>query len=404
MSMAHTHRALAPGTKVYKYIVEENLGEGGFGVTYKVVSLEDGRTYAMKEFFPEKMAARKQNDNGLVPRPEYRETFARFRQKFLDEAQLIFDYQRHPNIINVYKRFDYNNTAYYIMEYLDGKDLKESLRQSGGTMSWEYLRPWIAQIVSALKEVHRDNIIHCDISPDNIFIRKDGSAVLIDFGAAKGAMNSESTEVFLKRGFAPPEQMDAHGNIGPWTDIYALAVTIYRAYTGSMPPTAADRQTDDRTVWPSQMGLALPSESWEYALRRAMAIRVEDRYHDVEEFWRDLAGPAPGSGFVLEGVQGHYRGQKIPVESVLTFGRDVSQCTILFPMQTPGVSSRHVRVWEENGSLYAMDMNSTYGTFLGNSKMRPGLVYVLKHGDTLFFGANQMLRVRQKDVDTTFRI
>ena len=402
--MAHTQRALAPGTKVYKYIIEESLGEGGFGVTYKVTSLEDGRTYAMKEFFPERMACRKAGGNLVEPHTEYRDTFDRFRAKFLDEAQLIFDYQHHPNIINVYKRFTYNNTAYYIMEYLDGRDLKASLRSNGGTLSWDYLRPRIAQIVSALKEVHRNGIIHCDISPDNIFIRQEGSAVLIDFGAAKGAMSSESTEVFLKRGFAPPEQMDANGDIGPWTDIYALAVTIYRAYTGQMPPTAADRRMDDRTVWPSQMGLELPSESWEYALRRAMAIRVEDRYHDVDTFWRDLASSVGQGGFVLEGAQGHYRGQKIPVQSVLTFGRDPGQCSILFPVQTPGVSSRHLRVWAEDGSLFAMDLNSTYGTFLGNNKMRPGLVYALKHGDTLFFGANQMLRVNQKDADTTFRI
>lgn len=401
--MARLKRALPPGTKVRKCIIEENLGEGGFGVTYKVISLEDGRTYAMKEFFPERMAVRNQNDNRLAPYPEDRESFERFREKFLAEAQLIYDYQHHPNIINVYKRFTYNNTAYYLMEYLDGKDLKATLQQNGGTLSWDRLKPIMAQIVSALKEVHRDGVIHCDVSPDNIFIRRDGSAVLIDFGAAKGAMSSESTEVFLKRGFAPPEQMKENGSIGPWTDIYALAVTIYRAYTGQMPPTAVNRQMDDRTVWPSQMGLALPSDSWEYALRRAMAIRVEDRYHDVEEFWRDLAGSS-GCSYVLEGVQGHYRGQQIPVESILLFGRDMTQCSIPFPVNTPGVSTRHLRVWAEDGGLYAMDMNSTYGTFLGNNKMRPGLVYALKPGDTLFFGANQMLRVSRRDMDTTFRI
>lgn len=386
------------------YRIEKSLGEGGFGVTYMVTNTRDGRVYAMKEFFPDKMAYRNRENNAVLPREGYADSFERFRDKFLEEAQLIYNYQHHPNIIDVIKRFAWNNTAYYIMEYLDGNDLKGCLRQNGGTLPWDFLRPVMEKIVSALATVHRDRIYHCDISPDNIFVLNNGDVKLIDFGAAKGALNSESTEVFLKRGFAPPEQMEINGDIGPWTDIYALAVTIYRAYTGKMPPTAADRRVDDRTIWPSQMGLYLPSDSWEYALRRAMAVRVEDRYHDVGEFWRDLAGPLSGSNFVLEGVQGHYRGQRIPVESVLVFGRDVSGCSILFPVQTPGVSSRHLRVWAENGNLYAMDMNSTYGTWLGNNKMRPGLCYTLRQEDTLFFGANQMFRVLQKDMDTTFRI
>lgn len=403
MSMAGTNRALAPGTQVYKYWIEKSLGEGGFGITYKVTD-KLGKVYAMKEFFPDRMAYRDPKSNAVIPRDGYAETFGRFRDKFLNEAQLIFNYQSHPNIIDVYKRFDYNNTAYYVMEYLDGSDLKGILKSHGGCLPWDYLQPLMERIVSALATVHRDRIYHCDISPDNIFVLNDGSAILIDFGAAKGALSGESSEVFLKPGFAPPEQMEFGGNIGPWTDIYALAVTIYRAYTGKMPPKAAERCLDDRTIWPSQMGLHLPSDSWEYALRRAMAVRVEDRYHDVEEFWRDLAGPPPGSGFVLEGLQGHYRGQKIPVESVLMFGRDTAQCSILFPVQTPGVSSRHLRVWAEGNSLYAMDMNSTYGTFLGNTKMRPGLCYTLKPEDTLFFGANQMFRVTKKDTITTFHI
>jgi len=132
-----------------------------------------------------------------------------------------------------------------------------------------------------------------------------------------------------------------------------------------------------------------------------MAMRVEDRYHTVQEFWRDLAGPPPGSGFVLEGVQGHYRGQRIQVSGTEVFGRDSSKCSVLFPPNTPGVSARHVCVWSENGTLYAMDLNSTYGTWLGNNKMKPGLCYSLRPDDTLFFGANQMLRVARKENYTT---
>lgn len=395
-------RALEPGKLVHGYYrIEKTLGEGGFGVTYLVTDTRDGRKYAMKEFFPDKMAFRDPKSDIVLPKKEYTDSFNRFRQQFLDEARLIYKYRDHPGIIDVHKLFSGNNTAYYVMGYLDGGDLKSKIKSNGGTLPWNFLRPVLEQIVSALALIHRDGVTHCDISPDNIFVLNNGSAKLIDFGAAKSSLGSQNNEVFLKRGFAPPEQTRANGNIGPWSDIYALAVTIYYAYTGKMPPTSVDRQIDDRTVWPSQMGIPLPSDNWEYALRRAMAMRVEDRYHTVQEFWRDLAGPPPGSGLVLEGVQGHCRGTRIPVNGTVVFGRDPAKCTVVFPPTAPGVSSRHMCVWNENGSLYAMDLNSTYGTWLGNNKMKPGLCYSLRPEDTLFFGANQMLRVARAEADST---
>lgn len=394
-------RSLAPGKLVHGYYrVEKTLGEGGFGVTYLVTDTRDGKVYAMKEFFPDKMAFRDPKSDVVLPKSEYNESFYRFRDQFLEEARLIYKYRDHPGIIDVHKLFSGNNTAYYVMGYLAGGDLKSKIKGNGGTLPWTFLRPVLEQVVSALALIHRDGVTHCDISPDNIFVLDNGSAKLIDFGAAKSSLSTQSKEVFLKRGFAPPEQTRSGGRIGPWSDIYALAVTIYYAYTGKMPPTSVDRQINDQTVWPSQMGIPLPSDNWEYALRRAMAMRVEDRYHNVQEFWRDLAGPPPGSGLFLEGVQGAYRGKRIPVNGAHILGRDAAQCTVAFPMATPGVSFRHLRVWNENGMLYAMDLNSSHGTWLGNIRMKPGLCYALRPEDTLFFGANQMFRVVRTESGT----
>lgn len=399
--MAAGERALAPGTEVRGFWIEALLGEGGFGVTYKVRDVS-GNIYAMKELFPEKMAVRGKH-NCVIPKPEYAEVFPHFCENFENEAQTIYAFQDHPNIIDVVKLFRVNNTVYYVMECLDGCDLGRYLKKKGGKLSWDALRPIMRQMVEALDAVHRKKLVHCDVSPDNIFVLRDGSAKLIDFGATKSLVQKNSSEVFLKRGFAPPEQMEIDGKIGPWTDVYALAVTIYKAYTGKMPPESVERCRGDRTVWPSEMGIPLPSSGWEYALRRAMAIRVEDRYQNVREFWEDLAGPEDGNGFVLEGVQGEYRGQRIRANRTLILGRDASKCSVPYPTQTPGVSAQHLCVWVDDGTLYAMDMNSTYGTWCGNRKMLPGLCYPLRPEDTLFFGANQMFRVTQ-DNDMTHRI
>ena len=300
-------RALSPGTVVHRrYRVERVLGEGGFGVTYMVYDMKENRISAMKEYFPLEIADRRPGSMEVVPRPDKQEIYNRFKDSFLQEAQTIYNYSGHPNIISVYHLFNNENgTAYYVMEYINGVDLSKLLTQNGQRIDWETLKPIVAQIASALMKVHASGVIHCDISPDNIFILNGGTAKLIDFGAAKNVAN-KSTIMLLKRGFAPPEQMTANGRLGPWTDIYALAVTVYRAITGAMPPAAEDRLKHDETCWPSEMGIPIPGAYWEQALRRGMALRVEDRFQTAAEFWKALSGDftAPvGTRYVPQGTR-----------------------------------------------------------------------------------------------------
>lgn len=285
-------RALSPGTVVHRrYRVERVLGEGGFGVTYMVTDMRENRISAMKEYFPLEIADRRPGSMEVIPRQGSQEIYNRFKDSFLQEAQTIYNYSGHPNIISVYHLFDNENgTAYYVMEYINGVDLGKFLTQHGQRIDWETLRPIVAQIVSALMKVHASGVIHCDISPDNIFILQGGQAKLIDFGAAKNVVKEKSSIMLLKRGFAPPEQMTANGKLGPWTDIYALAVTVYRAVTGAMPPAAEDRLKRDDTRWPSELGIPIPGPYWEQALRRGMALRVEDRFQNASDFWNALSG------------------------------------------------------------------------------------------------------------------
>lgn len=459
-------RALELGTLIHaRYRVERVLGEGGFGVTYQVSDLKENRIAAMKEYMPADIAYRRAYSNEVHPKPEYKEAYQKFRDKFLEEARIIYRFRGHPNIIDVNHLFYDNNTAYYVMEYINGQDLDRYLKERGGRLSWQELHPIMGQVAAALQEVHRSNMIHCDISPDNIFLLDRGQVKLIDFGAAKSVLHGQSSMILLKRGFAPPEQLYSDGKLGPWTDVYAMAVTLYRAYTGKMPPTAEDRLVSDQTVWPSQMGIPAPTPYWEAALRKAMSLRWEDRYQDVNVFWQALTSGAaqkprqktwgkltdlwkPGytqpvqqpnqpvqyqpqqmqphqyqpqqirpqqyqpqqmqpqqyqpnpypaqpsiQPLMLEGLQGVFAGMRFPVKDTLILGTDWSRCNVQFPPQSPGISRVHVKLWPENGTAYAMDAGSTYGTWLDNKKMTPGLVYPLPPGATIYLGDGQYFRL-----------
>lgn len=433
--MVTDKRALQPGTLIHnRYRVERVLGAGGFGVTYQVTDTRDNCIAAMKEYMPMDIAYRPVGGKEVRPvTQEKKDFYEKFRKQFLDEAQTIYGFDGHPNIIQVRHLFYENNTAYYVMEYVTGMDLGKFLKKNGGSISWKALKPILYQVVSALKRVHERGKIHCDISPDNIFLLDNGQVKLLDFGAAKSTLRGEveTSVIVAKPAYAPYEQMKGT-NMGPWTDIYALGVTIYSCVTGILPPKSEERIMNDHTVWPSAMGFPVPSQRWEPALKRAMALKREDRYQTVVEFWNgltygDMTQPVTPvypyhfsdkqgttvrldneSGFVgkpaeivppvdyglmLECLQGIMAGRRIPVKSDLVLGVDPSRCNLLMPVGTPGISRRHLRIWPENGRICIMDLGSTYGTWLNNRKMTPGLVYVAPPGSVIFMGRNEYFRV-----------
>lgn len=418
-------RALMPGTVVHdRYKIQKVLGAGGFGVTYRVWDQKENKAAAMKEYMPLDAAYRPMGSKMVQPTSEgMRRQFEKFRQKFQEEAQTIYNFRGHPNIVEVYHLFLENNTVYYVMEYVEGMDLKQFLnKQPGRRMSWEMLRPIMAQVVSGLRQIHSVGMIHCDISPDNIFLVNSGSVKLLDFGAAKDTFRGsmETSVIVAKPGFSPIEQMRGKG-MDVWTDVHALAVTIYLCITGQNIQDATERILHDKTIWPSQMGIAIPSPSWEAALKKGMAVRREDRYQNVMDFWTALNGssiktvpaspipsrPAPrpeptrrnsapiqqgGVATGLECVQGVFAGKRIPILQEYHLGVDASKCHIVFPLGTPGISRVHLRVWSANGQIMVMDMNSTYGSFINGKKLTAGLVYTLPLGSTLYLGGGQIFR------------
>ncbi len=404
--MDYTARTLKAGLRVHgRYEILQILGVGGFGITYQVMDLQENRILALKEYMPMEIAMRAPNGVQVIPKKEKLNQYERFRNRFLEEAKLVYQFRDHPNIVKVRHLFYENNTAYYTMDYLEGTDLQHVLEREK-RIPWEQLKPFIAQAVTALEEVHAAGLTHCDISPDNLYIQKTGQLKLIDFGSAKNIMENVSTILLLKQGYSAPEQAMSNGKIGPWTDIYALAVTIYFACTGILPQSAMDRITNDQVRWPSQMGFDIPSQQWEAALQKAMAVNATERYQNVRQFWADLVDGSQGreKSFVTQSkpqtfmpgllcIEGYYANKQIFPRERVIFGTQPEKCQVVFPLQIYGISETHICFWSDNNQLMGMDMGSRYGSFLNGSPMTPGLVYTLMPDMEIEIGSRQLFRV-----------
>lgn len=404
--MDYATRTLKVGMRVHgRYEILRTLGAGGFGITYQVMDLQEKKVLALKEYMPMEIARRGPNGVQVIPQSDKVKQYERFCNRFLEEAKLVYQFREHPNIVRVCHLFYENNTAYYTMDYLEGTDLQQILAKEK-RISWERLKPIIAQVVTALEEVHAAGLTHCDISPDNLFILKSGQVKLIDFGSAKSIMESVSTILLLKKGYSAPEQAMSNGRIGPWTDIYALAVTIYVAYTGVLPQPAMERLTNNQVRVPSQMGMEIPSAHWEAVLQKAMAIKASERYQNVRQFWNDLIGSQDGMGtgsairskertYMLSLVctGGYYANKQIFPRERIVFGTQPDKCHVVFPQQIAGISGAHICFWTENNQLMAMDMGSRYGSFLNGKQMTAGLVYNLMPEMEIEIGDRQRFRV-----------
>lgn len=273
-----------------RYIVGQVLGFGGFGVTYIGYDQVLQQKVAIKEYLPSEFATRmpKQEDVTIYS-GEKEEQFLAGREKFVEEARRLAKFQSQPGIVQIYDCFETNRTAYIIMEYLDGISLKEKLERDGA-MTVEESMPVIMAVIGALKSVHAAGILHRDISPDNIYLLKNGRTKLLDFGAARFATtkHSRSLSVIIKPGFAPVEQYRSRGDQGPWTDVYALAATFYNMLTGQVPEDAMERAAQDTLKEPSKLGVKI-SPSLEAALMNALNVQIENRTKTINRFEQDLA-------------------------------------------------------------------------------------------------------------------
>ena len=225
--------ALPAGHKVFEYRIEKALGGGGFGITYLARDINLELPVAIKEYFPGELTTRAADLSVQVRVPESEQQFLWGLERFLDEARALASF-RHPNIARVLRYFRENGTAYIVMEYESGDPLKRWLAKQPALDQAGLLKV-IYPLMDGLEAVHKLDFLHRDIKPDNIYIRADGSPVLLDFGAARRYTGGRDLTNIVSPGFAPFEQYHSKGNQGPWTDIYSLGAVMYWMTTGQKP-------------------------------------------------------------------------------------------------------------------------------------------------------------------------
>ena len=283
-SMSNT-RCLKPGVILKeRYKIEEVIGAGGFGITYRAWDPLLQSYVAIKEYYPSGIATRSADSSKVcVPVGQEQREYHRGRIRFLKEAQDVARFQSEPNIVSIYDYLEENDTAYMVMEYLHGCTLKQYIREPGGRLDTDHILHICLSVLDALAVVHKAGMIHRDISPENIFICEDLTVKLIDFGAAKQVyLDGEQTmSVVLKPGYAPPEQYAKKDKQGPWTDIYALGATLYFAGTGEKPEESFGRVLEDTIKPVCEVNPEIP-RAMSQVIMRAMSVKIEDRYQTVE--------------------------------------------------------------------------------------------------------------------------
>ncbi len=285
-------QALPPGTRLGDYRFDAVIGQGGFGITYRAFDTQLAKFVAIKEYLPVEFAIRRE-DGQVAPRgARFADDFAWGRDRFLDEARALARF-RHPHIVPVLRYFEANGTAYTVMEFEDGKNLAELLRDPGRPLSPDDVRRLAEALLSGLRAVHAENFLHRDIKPSNIMVRRDGVPVLIDFGAARQAIGGRTRTLtsVLTPQYAPIEQYALDARQGPWSDIYSAGAVLHHAITGQPPADAAARVGAD-PYRPLAGGQGTRFDAaFLAAIDRALAFAPADRPQSIAA-WRALFAPA----------------------------------------------------------------------------------------------------------------
>ena len=285
--MEENLHCLRKGTRLIgRYTIEGVLGQGGFGITYLGIDELHEKKVAIKEFFPQGIVTRniEYQDTVTVTFVGEKDNYEKGKERFLKEARTMAKFSKDEGIVKALDFFEINNTAYIVMEYLEGITLKQYLRENQ-RIAPEDLIELLVPLIESLDEIHSQGMIHRDISPDNIMVLPDGRIKLMDFGAARDytEFGEKSLSIVLKPGYAPPEQYQTHGIQGPWTDIYALCATMYKCITGENPPDAIERVMDDSLKKISEFGIVIPPQE-EAAIIKGMSVSAKDRYQDIKDF------------------------------------------------------------------------------------------------------------------------
>ena len=285
MNTAEFHQLPAGVILKDRYQIREVLGQGGFGITYKGYDRTLDTMVAIKEYFPFGIAYRTNTASHSVQTVslENSKQYDVGKQKFLEEARILARVSDDPNVVSVRDFFEENETAYIVMQFLKGENLKAMIEKNGPMSfdeAWRLMQP----VARSMAHIHEIGLIHRDISPSNLVLGSNGSVRLIDFGTSREFSEDEekSLSVLLKPGYAPPEQYQSHGAQGPWTDVYAFCATIYKLITGKTPENALNRVLQDDLLAPSALGAKI-GKAEEKALLRGLAVDARKRIRSMKE-------------------------------------------------------------------------------------------------------------------------
>lgn len=300
------HRlALSPGRTLHWYTIDGVLGQGGFGITYLAHDPNLDQPVAIKEYLPSELAVRSHDDSVHPASEKHRDNFRWGLERFLTEARILSRFE-HPNIVRVLAIFEMNQTAYMVMRYESGSSLEQML-PANATLEESWVKRMVFPVIDGLSQVHESGFIHRDIKPGNLFIREDSSPVLIDFGSARQAMGhaTRTLTTIVSPGYAPFEQYHAKSDRqGPWTDVYGLGATLYRAVTGVMPTDALDRS---ESLLSAEVDSYLPVANLARkrydpvfldAIDHALAFREADRPQSLSDWACELRGERPDNSAI----------------------------------------------------------------------------------------------------------
>lgn len=295
----NTYSSIPAGTQLDNYVIDYELGGGGFSIVYLAHVVDSDISVIIKEYMPRKLAERGEDERTVRPRTDQdREQFAHGQRMFLQEAGKLAGL-KHPNIVHVINFFRENGTVYMVMEYEKGINLMEYIRRHDGKLSEKLLRAVFIPLLDGLDMIHAKGLLHLDIKPGNIYLRPGGNPLLLDFGAVHEMQQSRQFQPgqVLTPGFCPLEQSRAGGYVGPWSDIYAIGATMRACIEGKTPPSATDRYMNDTMIPAVQAFKKGYSKALLAAIDWAMDVDPELRPQSVEQFLDELnAGRGKSKG------------------------------------------------------------------------------------------------------------
>lgn len=281
---------LQSGTIIDQYMIERELAHGGFSSVYLARQLADQIQVAIKEYLPRKLAHRTWNNLVVANNEESRGMFMRGRALFFEEAKVLAKL-KHRNIVEVINFFQANDTVYLVMTYDYGVTLDKILHKRSVPITEKFLLTVFTHLLTGLEVIHSHGLIHLDIKPANILIRGDNDPLLLDFGAIRHYPRSQNDNraKVLTNGFSPIEQYESHGNLGPWSDIYAVGASMRACLDYKIPPSSTDRISQDELIPAVKLYKRKFPEYFLRAIDWAMAPRPENRPQSVAQLQASLS-------------------------------------------------------------------------------------------------------------------